>query len=136
MVPIKPYLLRAAYEWSLDSGYTPHILVQATVSGVVVPKEYVEDGRIVLNVHPDATSNLQIGDEWVEFNARFSGRPFVIRIPLAAILGLYARENGEGVSFPVEDLAPQEGESGGDDASSTASGRPAPSGKPDLKLIK
>jgi stringent starvation protein B len=136
MVPIKPYLLRAAYEWSLDSGCTPHILVQATVSGVAVPEEYVEDGRIVLNVHPDATTNLQIGDEWVEFNARFSGRPFAVRIPLAAILGLYARENGEGVSFPAEDLAPQEVESGGDDATSATKGKPAQSGKPDLKLIK
>jgi stringent starvation protein B len=136
MVPIKPYLLRAAYEWSLDCGFTPHILVQATVSGVVVPEEYVEEGRIVLNVHPDATSNLQIGDALVEFSARFSGRPFAVRIPLAAILGLYARENGEGVSFPAENLEPTEVESGGDDATSAKKDRPAPSGKPDLKLIK
>ena len=134
MVPIKPYLLRAAFEWALDSGYTPHILVNATVYGVVVPTEHIEDGRIVLNVHPDATSNLLIGDETVEFSARFSGRPFAVKIPLAAILGLYARENGEGISFPADDLAPQEVDD--KDMAPESSEKPASRGKPDLKIIK
>ena len=136
MLPIKPYLLRAAYEWALDSGFTPHLLVKATVYGVIVPNDYVEDGRIVLNIHPDATNNLLIGDETVEFSARFSGRPFAVKIPLAAILGLYARENGEGISFPADDVSPQESEEAEDQADSDAQNKTSPRGKPDLKIIK
>ena len=136
MLPIKPYLLRAAYEWALDSGFTPHILVKATVYGVVVPDDYIEDGRIVLNIHPDATSNLLIGDESLEFSARFSGRPFSVKIPLPAILGLYARENGEGISFPADDLSPEESEDGEEQAGSDSDEKTAPRGRPDLKIIK
>ncbi|KPK49439.1 MAG: hypothetical protein AMS22_13670 [Thiotrichales bacterium SG8_50] len=136
MLPIKPYLLRAAYEWALDSGFTPHLLVKATVYGVVVPNDYVEDGRIVLNIHPDATSNFLIGDEGVEFNARFSGRPFEVQVPLPAILGLYARENGEGISFPADDMFSQESEEGEDHQESGAPEKGTPRGKPDLKIIK
>ena len=134
MLPIKPYLLRAAYEWALDGGYTPHILVKATMPGVSVPETYVEDGRIVLNVSPGATSNLLIGDELIEFSARFSGRPFEVRIPLNAVLGLYARENGEGISFPAEEAIPSGDEGEGGEGASEASGK-APS-KPHLKIIK
>jgi stringent starvation protein B len=136
MLPIKPYLLRAAYEWALDSGFTPHLLVKATAHGVVVPNDYIEDGRIVLNVHPDATNNLLIGDESVEFSARFSGRPFAVKIPLPAILGLYARENGEGISFPADDTSAQESEDGEDQLDSDAQSKTTPRGKPDLKIIK
>jgi stringent starvation protein B len=135
MAPIKPYLLRAAYEWALDSGYTPHILVNAVSPGVAVPETYVEDGRIVLNVHPDATSNLVIGDDLIEFSARFSGHPFAVKIPLPAILGLYARENGEGISFPEEPLPPDDQGLGGD-GTSDSSDRLASRGKPHLKVIK
>lgn len=136
MVPIKSYLLRAAYEWALDGGCTPHLMVDATADGVVVPPEYVEDGRIVLNIHPDAATNLLIGNESVEFNARFSGRAFAVKIPVVAILGLYASENGEGIRFPQEDLPPPDGEPATGDSGTTPSDQPARRGKPDLKIIK
>ena len=134
MMPIKPYLLRAAYEWALDSGYTPHILVNAAMPGVSVPESYIEDGRIVLNVSPDATSNLLIGDELIEFSARFSGRPTEVSIPLTAILGLYARENGEGISFPAEETLPPDDHGEGGEGAPDAAGKTP--GKPHLKVIK
>ncbi len=129
MVTIKPYLIRAACQWALDSGQTPHLLVDATVSGVTVPATHIDDGRIVLNIDPQATSNLLIGDELIEFNARFSGAPFEISIPVIAVLGVYARENGEGISFPPDMATDNKAEE------KTALSAPA-CAKPDLKIIK
>lgn len=131
MVTIKPYLIRAAYQWALDSGQTPHLLVDATVFGVTVPAEYIEDGRIVLNIDPQATSNLLIGDDLIEFRARFSGEPYEISAPISSVLGVYARENGEGISFPPETVIDRE-EAEDEEAGSSA----PPRGKPDLKIIK
>ena len=129
MVTIKPYLIRAAYQWALDSDQTPHLLVDATVSGVTVPATHIDDGRIVLNIDPQATSNLLIGDELIEFSARFSGAPFEISIPIIAVLGVYARENGEGISFPP-DLAV------GDKAEEETELSAPVQARPDLKIIK
>lgn len=131
MVPIKPYLIRAAYQWALDGGLTPHLLVDATLYDVVAPAEYVEDGRIVFNVDPQATSNLLIADDRISFSARFSGEPFEVVVPINAVLGVYARENGEGISFPPE-IATGTEEALGDDPVVPD----APRGKPDLKIIK
>jgi stringent starvation protein B len=131
MVPIKPYLIRAAYQWALDSGLTPHLLVDATLHGVVAPAEYVEDGRIVFNVDPQATSNLLIADDRIGFSARFSGKPFEVNVPLNAVLGLYARENGEGISFPPETVTAPADTSEDDPVVPES-----PRGKPDLKIIK
>lgn len=128
MVPIKPYLIRAAYQWALDNGQTPHLLVDATVVGVLAPVEYVEDGRIVFNIDPQAASDLLMADDLIEFKARFSGKPFAVSIPINAVLGLYAREGGEGISFPAV---------GSEEASKDKSVNPdSPRGKPDLKIIK
>ncbi|MFV1998274.1 MAG: ClpXP protease specificity-enhancing factor [Acidiferrobacterales bacterium] len=131
MVSIKPYLIRAAYQWALDNGFTPHLLADATVFGVVAPAEYIEDGRIVFNVDPHATSNLIIADDRISFSARFTGKPFEVNIPMNAVLGVYTRENGEGISFPPEMVAGSEDVLEDDPAIPDSS-----RGKPDLKIIK
>ena len=100
-ISTKPYLLRALYEWCTDNGYTPHIAVRVDNS-TRVPRQFVRDGEIVLNISFEATSQLQMGNEWIEFNARFSGKSHKIEVPVANVLAIYARENGQGMAFPVE----------------------------------
>lgn len=100
MASLKPYLIRAVYEWCVDQDLTPYLLVNAKASEVIVPRHSVqEDGRIVLNLRPQAVHNLMMGDERIEFNARFGGSPMQVRIPLPAVLAIYARENGQGMVF-------------------------------------
>jgi stringent starvation protein B len=99
----RPYLLRALYEWCTDNGFTPYVAV-AVDDTVQVPREYVKDGEIVLNVSYDATSSLQIGSEFIEFKARFAGVPRDIMVPVGRVMAIYARENGQGMAFPL--LAP------------------------------
>ena len=94
----KPYLLRALHEWCADNGLTPHVAVKVDPS-VQVPKEYVKNGEIVLNVSHDATSGLQIGNDFLEFKARFGGIPRDIMVPISRIVAIYARENGQGMAF-------------------------------------
>lgn len=126
MTSNRPYLLRALYEWIVDNGCTPHFLINAAMEGVQVPQDYVEDGRIVLNVAPSAVRDLHLGNDEVHFSARFGGQPMNILLPMASVLGIYARENGQGMLFPeAED---------GDDTPPEA---PAPSpGRPSLKVVK
>lgn len=100
-ISTKPYLLRALYEWCTDNGYTPHIAVRVD-NQTRVPRQFVRDNEIVLNISFEATSQLQMGNEWVEFSARFSGKSHKIEVPVANILAIYARENGQGMAFPVE----------------------------------
>ena len=95
----RPYLLRAMYEWISDSGYTPHLIVDAQQPGVEVPSAYIKDGKIVLNLSHSATQRLQLRNDQVEFDARFSGIVHHVRVPMRAILGVYARETGEGMIF-------------------------------------
>ncbi|GAL13053.1 stringent starvation protein B [Vibrio astriarenae] len=85
MTPRRPYLLRAFYEWLVDNDLTPHLVVDATMSGVRVPMEFVQDGQIILNVAPRAVGNLELGNEAIMFNARFSGRPHSVIVPLYAV---------------------------------------------------
>jgi stringent starvation protein B len=100
-ISTKPYLLRALYEWCTDNGYTPHIAVR--VDGQTrVPRQFVRDNEIVLNISFEATSQLQMGNEWIEFSARFSGKSHKIEVPVANVLAIYARENGQGMAFPVD----------------------------------
>lgn len=99
----RPYLLRALYEWIVENDCTPHIIVDATLEGVVVPTQYVKDGQIVLNLSPSAVIELQLADDCVSFNGRFGGRPTDVFIPIAAVMGIYAHENGQGMAFEVED---------------------------------
>ena len=101
-VSTRPYLLRALHEWCSDSGLTPYIVVRVDDS-VQVPREYVADGEIVLNVSDEATSALQISNEFVVFKARFGGKPRDIAVPIGRVSAIYARENGQGMAFPVEE---------------------------------
>lgn len=103
MTPHRPYLLRAYYEWLLDNDLTPHVVVDAHVEGTRVPQQYVKDGQIVLNILPSAVSNLQMGNEFIEFSARFGGVPQQLILPMASIIAIYARENGAGVVFEMEE---------------------------------
>lgn len=102
----KPYLLRAIYEWILDNGGTPHIVLYADNPNVSVPLQYIENGKIVLNISPTASQNLLIDNDGVSFSARFGGKPFSIYSPIGAVLALYASENNEGLSFDPEDEVP------------------------------
>ena len=98
----RPYLIRALYEWLVDNDLTPHLLVDAEGDSVIVPSQFIEDGRIVLNVSPTAVRGLELGNEAITFNARFAGKPMDIYVPPSAVLGIYARENGHGMLFPDE----------------------------------
>jgi len=95
----RPYLIRAIYEWCVDNGHTPHLLVAADYPGVSVPLQFVQEGRITLNLSPMAVQTLNIEDDPIWFSARFSGRPFDVIVPCGAVLAIFARENGEGLVF-------------------------------------
>ncbi len=98
----RPYLIRALYEWLVDNDLTPHLLVEVGRDDVLVPTNYVEEGRIVLNVSPSAVQDLSLGNDYITFNARFGGQPMDVVVPPEAVLGIYARENGRGMLFPDE----------------------------------
>jgi len=100
-IPTKPYLLRALYEWCVDNGYTPHLGVK-TDARTQVPAEHVRDGEITLNISPTAVHRLQIGNEMIEFSARFAGVARQISVPVANVYALYARETGHGMTFDIE----------------------------------
>lgn len=102
LTPRRPYLLRAFYEWLLDNQLTPHLVVDVMLPGVHVPMEYARDGQIVLNIAPRAVGNLELSNDEVRFNARFGGVPRQVSVPLAAVLAIYARENGAGTMFEPE----------------------------------
>ncbi|NVJ62584.1 MAG: ClpXP protease specificity-enhancing factor [Gammaproteobacteria bacterium] len=99
----KPYLVRALYDWILDNQGTPHLIVNAEWPGVQVPREHVKNGEIVLNISPTAVQALSLENEEVSFNARFSGVARVVRVPIGAILAIIARENAQGMAFPIEE---------------------------------
>lgn len=99
----RPYLIRAFFDWIVDNDCTPHIAVDAERGGVKVPHNYVKDGEIVLNIAPRAVADLQINGEGISFSGRFGGIPKDIYVPIEAILGIYARENGQGMMFPPEE---------------------------------
>ncbi len=103
MTPLKPYLIRSIYEWITDNELTPHLLVNAEYPGVNLPMDFVEDGRIVLNIRPQAIQGLVLGNDEIQFNARFAGKPMRINTPIQAVLALYAKENGRGMVFDPEE---------------------------------
>ncbi len=113
--PRRPYLLRAFYEWLLDNQLTPHLVVDVTLPGVRVPMEYARDGQIVLNIAPRAVGNLELANDEVRFNARFGGVPRQVEVPMAAVLAIYARENGAGTMFEPEAAYDEEAVSRNDD---------------------
>lgn len=106
--PRRPYLLRAFYDWLLDNQLTPHLVVDVTLPGVTVPMEFARDGQIVLNIAPRAVGSLELASDSVRFNARFGGVPFQVYVPMAAVLAIYARENGAGTMFEPEPAYDQE----------------------------
>lgn len=97
----RPYLIRALYEWCTDNGFTPYVAVSVD-NTVQVPREYVKDNEIVLNIGFDATSSLSLGNEFIEFKARFGGAAREILVPISHVIAIYARENGQGMAFPLE----------------------------------
>lgn len=132
MTSNRPYLIRALYEWLIDNELTPYLLVDANREAVHVPKRYVEEGRIVLNVSPSAVRDLNLGNELIAFEARFAGSAFAISLPPDAVLGVYARENGKGMLFPDDVGAEPE-----PPKPTPPDQPPAPSGgKPSLKVVK
>jgi len=122
----RPYLIRAINEWLLDNQFTPHLLVDAEAPGVEVPNNFVQEGKIVLNIGPHAVEGLRITNEEVTFLARFSGVSQLISFPVSAVLAIYARENGRGMMFNEnEDENPEPDDSG-----------PKPDTRPSLKVVK
>ena len=126
----RPYLIRALYQWIVDNGVTPYILVDASVEGVIAPDQYIQDGKIVLNIAPMAVRSLVLADEHIGFNARFGGHSMDVYVPVAAVLAIYARENGQGMMFNDEPRNPEPptrpgGSSPDDDAN-----------KPKLRIVK
>ena len=130
MTPSKPYVIRAIYDWIVDNNCTPHLLVDAESKGVEVPQDYVTDGQIVLNVSPSAVVNLQLSNESVSFSGRFGGVPVDIMVPVDGVIGIYARENGQGMIFDEEsdlDFDPEPPET---------DPTPPSSDRPSLRLVK
>jgi stringent starvation protein B len=135
----KPYLLRALYEWCVDNGFTPYVSVVVDAA-TRVPAEYVRNGEIVLNIGPLAANRLKMGNESIDFSARFGGVAKELSIPISQVAALYARENGHGMSFEI-DRAKTTWEASGDAAAQPATSpeppAPAPGGgKPTLRVIK
>jgi len=127
MTSSRPYLVRALYEWIVDNNMTPYLLVDANFEAVQVPTQYIEDGKIVLNISPQATENLIMGNQVLEFSARFSGKEVLISVPSLAVLGIYARENGQGMLFADEE----------NNDSTPPDGEPTkPTQRPKLKVVK
>ena len=132
MTSSQPYLIRAIYDWIIDNDFTPYLLVNAENDYAMIPRDYVEDGKIVLNINPSAISDLQLGNDYIMFNARFSGKAMEVSVPIVAVLAIYARENGQGMMFdennnnlpptPPEDNPPPE--------------QSKKSQKPQLKVVK
>jgi len=132
----RPYLLRAMHQWMTDSGFTPHVIVNAEVAEAQLPRAYARDGKIVLNLSYSATQQLEIGNDWVGFQARFSGAVQHVRFPVSAVLGVYARETGEGMVFSEQDgdSQPPDGPSGGPPSGTSTPEEPAR--RPQLKIVK
>jgi stringent starvation protein B len=120
----RPYLVRALYEWILDNACTPYLLVDATVAGVEVPQQYVKNGQIVLNVAPGAVAGINMSNDDIRFRGRFSGVAIDVFVPIGAVLGIYARENGQGMVFEPEQAPPP------------SSDDEPRSGKPSLRVVK
>ena len=133
----RPYLVRALYEWIVDNDCTPHLLVNAEFTGVQVPPGFASDGQIVLNVSPGAVRHLHMDNEAVSFEGRFGGVAHSLYVPAAAVLAIYARENGQGMVFDLEPPVPDDEEDEGPDDQGPPDGEPPrPSGRPSLKVVK
>ncbi len=133
MTPLRPYLLRSLYEWIEANGMTPYILVDAQAEGLSAPMEHASNNQIIFNIATPATNGLHLGDQWVEFNARFGGISKQVQVPMAAIQAIYANENGRGIVFS--------GETDGNEQTDTSSTNPPltlaeKNKQPTLKIVK
>jgi len=135
-IPQRPYLLRAMHAWISDNGQTPHVVIDASLPGVDVPNQYVRDGKIVLNISHTAVTRLDIGNETLSFQARFSGAAWTISVPLRAVLGIYARETGRGMIFSEEESGSAPDDPPTPPAAPAGDGGPAPGRKARLKVVK
>ena len=127
-LPKRPFLLRAMHQWIAECGHTPHVIVDAAREGAEVPRAYVKEGKIVLNLSEGATQHLRLGNDEIEFDARFAGVIHHVKFPVSAVLGIYARETGEGMVFSEQDLSPEPPRPGQTEESG---GR-----RPQLKVVK
>jgi stringent starvation protein B len=125
MTPSQPYLVRAIYEWIVDNALTPYVLVNAEHDATHVPRQYVENGKIVLNLGPVAVNDLDMANDYITFNARFGGKAMDVSFPVASVLAIYAKENGQGMVF---------NESEGENPPPEP--EPDKPGRPSLKLVK
>jgi len=125
MTPSQPYLVRAIYEWIVDNALTPYVLVNAEHDATHVPRQYVENGKIVLNLGPVAVNDLDMANDCITFNARFGGKAMDVSFPVASVLAIYAKENGQGMVF---------NESEGENPPPEP--EPDKPGRPSLKLVK
>ncbi|CAI8852167.1 MULTISPECIES: ClpXP protease specificity-enhancing factor [Pseudomonas] len=135
----RPYLVRALYEWIVDNDCTPHMLVNAEYPAVQVPQGFASDGQIVLNISPSAVRSLHMDNEAVSFEGRFGGVAHTLYVPIGAILGIYARENGQGMVFELEPPLADEDDLEDDGVEPDDDGPPEPprpSGRPSLKVVK
>ena len=137
LTPTRPYMVRAIFEWLEDNNLTPHIMVDTTQPNVTVPVEYVQDGRIVLNIASRATGKLVINNDFINFHARFGGVSQELWVQMQAVMGIYARENSQGMFFdPTEyDNAPQSEINASQPAVSTDTQRPKRENKAGLKIL-
>ena len=126
MTSLKPYLIRSIYEWIIDNDLTPHLLVDAENSQAILPQQFIEDGKIVLNIRPQAIQGLSLGNEEIQFNARFSGKPMHIVVPIVALMAIYAKENGKGMIFDQED----------EESDNTPPPENKPPARPTLRVVK
>ena len=126
MTSLKPYLIRSIYDWIIDNDLTPHLLVDAENKHAILPQQFIEDGKIVLNIRPQAVQGLTLGNDEIQFKARFSGKPMHIVAPIAAVMAIYAKENGKGMIFDQED-------SDGDEPPPPVK---KPTAKPTLRIVK
>lgn len=134
MTPSRPYLLRGIFDWLIENDQTPYLLVDAEAENVMVPLEHVQDGKIILNISLTATRELELSNEAVSFNARFSGKAMNVYVPIAAALALYSKENGRGMMFPDEESDTEQ------QAPAVAAGndtdKKKPAKKPHLSIVK
>ena len=126
MTPQKPYLIRAIYEWLIDNGATPYLLVDTSLEGVIVPEAFINDSKIVLNIAPDAVQHYEANNENIYFSARFSGKRMELLIPIEAVLGIYGKENNQGMFFSEEQTSPP----------TPPSNSTKEKGKPKLMIVK
>jgi stringent starvation protein B len=136
MTPSRPYILRALYEWIVDNECTPHVVALVDGADVQVPMQYVNDGQIVLNIAPGAVAGLLIGNESLAFSARFGGRPFQVSLPMRSVLGIYARENGQGMMFEAQAVDANAGSADPDDNPPPPSPDNGSGAKPSLRVVK